>query len=253
MTAQDSKPNSVLSFFSLSDGYERKARFVPAVLSITVLLPAAFSLNVPLDNWLTAIVAGVGLYAVFALGLSHLASALGNRLQRQLWPRWPHDAPTHVRLSPNDSTCSKQQREQWYAAIRRLTGLDIAKAAKSQEPIEIQSIINDALTQVCNLLWRSEHASRLQLHNADYGLARNLTGLRVVWVPLALIGTVTCWGVYGFWGTGFVAALVSTLVAVGASLLAYCVLPHYVVARASDYADSFFAAMMALDGASTAD
>ena len=48
-----------------------------------------------------------GTTGVFALGgvvLASFASAMGNRLQDQLWPDWPFDAPTNVRLMPNNRT-----------------------------------------------------------------------------------------------------------------------------------------------------
>ncbi|MGD9724439.1 MAG: hypothetical protein AB7O59_24455 [Pirellulales bacterium] len=151
-------PTSILSFFNLSDHYERKARFVPAVLTLVFLLPAATALTIPLSEWLTALVGGIGVSAALAVGLSHVASAMGNRYQRHLWPDWPHDAPTHRRLHPSDTSHSQQQRDQWILAIKNLTGLDIAAAVTQSTPEGLDAIINDAVVQVRTRLWRSPHA-----------------------------------------------------------------------------------------------
>jgi hypothetical protein len=66
----NSGESSMLGFLNLSDHYERKARFLPALLSAAFLLPLAAAVGLPLDNWLTGLGVGVGLSAV-AVGISH--------------------------------------------------------------------------------------------------------------------------------------------------------------------------------------
>ena len=78
-----------LSYTNLSDHYERKTRFLPAVLSVLPLLPMSAALGGPFLEWVELLLGGGGLGAVVAVGLSHTASAMGNRLQEKLWPRWP--------------------------------------------------------------------------------------------------------------------------------------------------------------------
>lgn len=237
-----------LSYANLSDTYERKARFAPALLSVVMLIPAALAFGIPLWDWVKVVVAGVGVGAVIALGLSHLASALGNRVQRQLWPRWPHDAPTHLWLNPDDSSRSGQQKKQWYAAIESLTGLQV-KGRKKGDSVE--AVINDAVSQLRNRLWKSDVAERLAMHNADFGFARNLCGLRVVWIPATAIGALACWaGVY-FMEINIGWAIAATIVSILALLLGTLVLPAFVRQKAEHYADSFFAAVLALNSQQT--
>jgi len=162
---------SFLNYFNLSDEYERKARFFPAVLSVALFLPGAISLGLPMMNWVLLLLTGTGISAVVAVGLSHLASAMGNRLQDKMWPRWPHDSPTHRRLYPNDPSCSRQQREQWYMLIKDLTSLDIAAVAKENRA-ETETIINDAINQIRIRLWKSPLAERLRIHNMDSLLSK---------------------------------------------------------------------------------
>src|SRR6266542_3949345 len=97
-----------LKFLNLSDAYERRARFFPAVLTVAVLLPLAVMVGAPLAHWLVLLPAGVGFAGALAIGLSHLASAAGNRLQAKLFPRWPHDSHPNLRPNPPHPTPSPQ-------------------------------------------------------------------------------------------------------------------------------------------------
>lgn len=240
-------PNkSWLSYLNLSDAYERKARFIPGVLTIVFMLPAAIALSIPLKAWITVLLAGAGLSAVIAVGISHLASAMGNRFQEKLWPRWPHDAPTHRRLHPSDANCSRQQKDIWYAAIKRLTSLDIAPVG-DDDPAELEAIINDAVTHVRTRLWKSPHADRLRVQNADYGFARNFAGLRPVWLCVVSLAAIVCWVGYYFDRASLEWSIAAAVLAVALYPLAFLILPNYVVQKAGHYADSFFDAMLALD------
>lgn len=237
---------SVLGFLNLSDYYERKARFLPGLLSVAFLLPLALAAGVPLENWLMGLSVGAGLSAALAVGVSHLASAMGNKLQGKLWPRWPHDSPTNQWLHPNDTARSNQQKQNWYAAIKRLTNLDIPAAAASGEG-ELEAVINDAVSAFRSRLWKTEHGERVSIHNADYGFARNFAGLSPLWLIFSGLSCVGCWTVYTFFGGPLVWGLIATGVLIFSVLLAFVVLPPYVRQKAKHYAESFFAAVIALD------
>src|SRR3954471_9085800 len=106
-----------LRYVNLSDPYERKARFLPAALSLLPLVPLSASMGAPFLDWMKILVGGVGLGAIVAVALSHAASACGNRLQESLWPAWPHDSPTNLWLRPDTRSVSSQQKTRWYQAI----------------------------------------------------------------------------------------------------------------------------------------
>jgi hypothetical protein len=236
-----------LSYVNLSDSYERKARFLPAVLSLLPLLTLAPALGIPISTWLTNLLGGTGVAVVLSVGLSHLASALGNRLQRRLWPRWPHDAPTNKWLNPDDTARSTQQKKIWYAAIKRLTNLDIEAAAAANDRAELQAVVNDAVTQLRNRLWESKYAERLKIHNCDYGFARNLAGLRPIWLFLSLVSGAVCWIAYSCAMAELVWPIIATTVGALAFVLAFVVLPDYVRRKADHYAETFFASVLNLD------
>lgn len=82
---------------------------------------------------------------------------------------------TELWLRPEDTTCSCQQKEQWYAAIKKLTGLDIARAmGEGAETTEIHRLIRDARKQLRHRFRSSTKSGLLVSHNEDYGFAKNL-------------------------------------------------------------------------------
>ena len=245
MSDPKSPTKSILTYVSLSDEYERKARFIPGMLTVVMVLPAAIALGVPLKHWIAALLTGVGLSAILAVGISHVASALGNRFQQLLWPRWPFDSPTSQRLLPKEPSHSQQQKKQWYSAIKRLTSLDIAAAIADESGL--QAIINDALSQIRTRLWKSPLADRLRMHNAEYGFARNFAGLRALWLPATTIVAVACWGAFFCCHADLSSTMAATFVAVLGYPLAFVILPDYVRQKAEHYADSFFDAILSLD------
>lgn len=234
-----------LSYVNLSDHYERKARFLPAILAVLPLLPVSAAFGAPLLEWVKLLGAGVGLGAILAVALSHVASACGNRLQEKLWPEWPHDAPTNRWLHPDDKSVSTQQKQRWYKAIGSLLGLDIQAAVDAKDAGELKAVINDAVQASRNRLWQAPSAERVRLHNVDFGFARNLAGLRWVWGIFALGSVVGCWSGYIWYGRPVLWAVASTVVAIGAIGLA-AILPRYVRKKAHYYAESFFEAVVAL-------
>lgn len=234
-----------LSYVNLSDHYERKARFLPAVLSLLPLLPVSAAFGAPLMEWVKVVAAGVGLGAILAVALSHIASAAGNRLQEVLWPDWPHDAPTNRWLHPDDKSVSTQQKQRWYGTIRSMLGLDLQAAVDAGDAGELKAAINDAVQALRNRLWQAAAAERVRLHNVDYGFARNLTGLRWVWGLFALGSLGGCWSAYIWYDRAIIWAVASTVVALGAFALAF-VLPPYVRRKAHYYAESLFEAAVAL-------
>jgi hypothetical protein len=238
---------SVLSYFNLSSLYERKARLLPGLFCMMTLIPVGVAFGTSLGNWIGLAATGVGLWAVFGVGLSHLASAAGNRFQEKLWPRWPYDAPTNRWLHPEDRTASTQQKRLVNATIKRLTNLDI-EAAVEQGPEEVEAVLNDCVTRLRHRLRNSPHADRLDVHNADYCFARNLAGLRPIWLSFLVLSAAGCWIGYARFGTSFVWCAVSSIVGLVGILLSLGI-EHYVRGRSRHYTDSFFSAVQELDAA----
>jgi len=241
--------NATLKFFNIESPYRRTARFYPALVTVALLLPAALMLGIPLSAWMVTMSAGGGLVVATAAVtlLSHLSAAAGNRVQAKLYPRWPHDSPTNLRLHPADESSSKQQKEKWYEAILRLTGIDIARIASDHR--EAERAINDALVILRTKVFHDNKlAERLNMHNADYGQVRNFAGLRLVWLLTSFASCAICWITYGVRRDHLAFPVVSSALFV-ACLLAAIVINDYVRHTARHYADSFFGTLDACDEA----
>jgi len=138
---------------------------------------------------------------------------------------------------------STQQKNQWYDAIRRITGLDIGAAAEKQ-PQQEDAILQDATMQVRYKLRGKAAAKMLDMHNQEYGFARNLAGLRWIMVCIASLGAA---------GSGLAWALDrgsawGSLINGSCSYLRFqCLfwLPGYVERAGIRYSESFFTALLA--------
>ena len=247
--SEGSRPMTLtfLQQLNVSSRYERKARLLPGLLTIMALVPLGIAFGAPVTDWVRLIATGAGLWALCGVLLSHLASGAGNRYQTRLWPRWPHDSPTNLWLHPDERLASGQQKRQVYAAVKRLTGLDI-EAAATEGPGETEAIVNDSVSRLRNRLWRSTLADRLDLHLADYGFSRNLAGLMTVWISLLVLSAGGCWVGYWRFGTDLLWCVVSTIL-LACGIAAALNLEQHVRVRARHYTESFFAAVLKLDEA----
>ena len=173
-----------LSLMALSTEYDRVARLVPALASFLPLLPLTFVLGVAFDEWAVVLSGTTGVFALGGVVLANFASAMGNRLQDRLWPDWPFDAPTNVRLMPNNPDTSPQQRAQWYLQVKGVTGLDLQAEVAGGNEVAIRATVNDAVERLRNRFRRGESRIRHDQESMRYGSARNLTGMRPVWLSL---------------------------------------------------------------------
>lgn len=240
----EGRPETLLSRLNIGDRYQRRARFLPGLLSILVLMPVGAAAGLAVTDWITTLVSGLGLGAILGVGVSHLASAAGNRAQRRLWPKWPHDSPTNSWLHPGDRSRSQQQKENWYDAIKRLTNLDIRAVADDKR--EANLVIEDAVSAIRSRVWKTKFADRLDLHNTDYGFARNLLGLQPIWLAGAILSCCGCWLLFAFGRSAVTWPVISTVI-LAFSLILVWWLPEYVRQKAHRYAESFFGALLELD------
>jgi hypothetical protein len=245
MSAESQEEKSWLSYLSLSDEYERRARFLPSLLTFCFLLPASPVIGNVVDSFIDMLIGGIGIGAVFAIGISHLASIAGNRCQDALFPRWPHSSPTNRWLHPDNKERSSQQKKLWYEEYKTVTGLDIACAIEDT-PEEIEVIINDAVTKARVELRKSNNSGLLFKHNVDYGYARNFTGLRYLWLTFTIISTVASWYNYIYGKGDLIWGIISTGIMIFAVYLAFVALPSYVKRKAERYAESFYGALAKL-------
>lgn len=229
-----------LSLMALSTAYDRAARLVPALASFLPLLPLTFALGGALKAWLAVLSGTMGVFAFGAVVLANFASAMGNRLQKQLWPDWPFDAPTNIRLMPDNPDTSPQQRTLWYQQIERMTGLDPQMEADRGDEVAIRATINDAVERLRNHFRRGNSGIRHDQESIRYGTARNLTGMRPMWLSLSVVSCAGCWAAFLWQEADLLWPIVSSVMPVPLFLIAFRVLPAFVRTRARYYCEVFY-------------
>jgi len=106
--------------------------------------------------------------------------------------------------------------------------------------------ISEATRQLRYVLRNKPNATILQSHNEDYGFARNLYGVRFLWVALAVLCVAGCGVAFALGMKPYAAIAIAITVLAVASLVA-SELPKYVRRCADRYAESLFAVAMLPD------
>jgi hypothetical protein len=117
-----------------------------------------------------------------------------------------------------------------------------------QGPNEVDAVLNDCISRLRHRLRNCVHADRLDIHNIDYGFARNFAGLRPLWLIFLTLSVAGCWiGYVYFKGSPIWCAVSSVGFLIG--ILFSFGQERYVRVRARHYTDSFFSAVQELDEA----
>lgn len=236
----------LLQVLSLSDRYERKTQLLPGAiaaspLALTIAITAAVHLP-----WYgtTGVAVAAELLLTFLLG--YLARARGRCAETVMWGEWG-GPPTTRWLRPSDTTCSDQQKSRWRGVLHRITGLKIpASVAEGRTEDDIDRVTNDAVRQARNTLREQPVAAMVQTHVEDYGLARNLLGLRWHWVGIAVVSILLCIVLFIVGEKPFVGLAVSVVSLVMALLIGQQ-LPEQMRRCADRYAESLFTAAVQFD------
>ena len=228
---------SILQFLKVADSYERKARFFPAFIVVLPIVVFVMSLNLPDEGWVMKLLVAGGAGGALVVALAQMASAAGNRFGEKFWR--PHGGLPTVRwLRASDTTHSSQQKQQWYVAIKKLTGLDIP-ATVATRPAEEDAIIADATRQVRYQIRGKAAAKMVDKHNEEYGFARNLAGLRWPMLGSAILGIAGCALAWKFERGSITGCVFAGCLLVHA-LFMFFWLPGYVERAGNRYSESFF-------------
>ena len=236
----------IVQVLSLSDRYERKTQLVPGAIAaspLAITIGTTAAIHLP---WYGTAGVAVAVELLLAFLLGYLARARGRVAEAILWRTWG-GPPTTRWLRPSDTTCSDQQKGRWRGVIQRITGLRIpasVTAERNQE--DIDRVTNDAVRQLRNTLRNQPVASLVQTHVEDYGLARNLLGLRWHWVGAAGVSVLLCLVLFLAGEKPYVGLAVSVISLVLALLVGQH-LPDQVRRCADRYAESLFTAAVQFD------
>lgn len=170
--------------WNIFDQYELRARLSPAILAL-VSAVALLACAVPLDKVTVGpgIASGVVGLAVLYVA-AQTAAYLGRRLQARLFEKWD-GAPSTRFLRWRDNHFSSQQKQAIADAVRGQLGRTLpTEEEEAGNAVAADKRISEVFASVRNYLYISKVEGPWRSHLAEYGLARNLTG--VAWAAAVL-------------------------------------------------------------------
>lgn len=176
------------------DKYERTARVYPALMvGSPVLVAAAMTMPTLPSPTITSNAIIIAVLLAFLYTMTHAVRAAGRRIEKQLWNSWGGPPSTRMMLW-SDTTMTDQWKENAHAIV--LSALSIELHSKRKEPHNLddaRNLIADAFTQVKTILDLEKPEGKHQVHNIEYGFARNLLGASSpIGVVIALIAAAWC-------------------------------------------------------------
>jgi hypothetical protein len=223
------------------DEYQRRARLYPTLLTI---LPATVFATVAVETppaWWRA-VSGLAASAGAIYLVTHVGRTLGRRRQEELFRSWGGE-PTTVLLRFRGTDAP--ERVAWFhsepeAAVgKRLPTHD----EEINDPAQADALYDAAVARFRELRRDKKRFPLIFAENCSYGFRRNLFGLRIVGVSLALavaLASATLF-VFSLFGRETI-AISGLLFSLGVALaaLAFCawlVTPRWVREAADAYAE----------------
>src|SRR5260221_4343466 len=198
--------------------YVLKARVVPGlILAFPVLVDAFYA--APLLSAVPIFAAsGICSFAlVYALG--YLAGTRGGAIEAELWKQWGGPPSTRF-LRYRDLTFTSDLKATIHGTLaQRLSVVLLTQEEEAREPGRADRAIFDAFRQVREHLRQHNPKGLWFQHDIEYGFSRNLFGCRLLWVIVALAGTVFAAahgarsGCSGILNSGSVLCLLSVLCA----------------------------------------
>jgi hypothetical protein len=176
------------------DKYVRVARVYPAlIVGSPVVIAAAATMPTLPSHTITSHAVTVSVLLAFLYAMTHVVRAAGRKIEEALWDSWGGPPSTRMMLW-SDATMSDQWKENAHATVG--AALSISLHSKRKEPHNLgdaRKLIADAFAQVKTILDLEKPDGKHQVHNIEYGFARNLLGASSpIGVVIALLAAAWC-------------------------------------------------------------
>jgi hypothetical protein len=200
------------------DEYEVRARLFPALL-ITLPALAAFWVLWPTARSVAGIAAGSAIESAVIFWLTKIARDQGKKIERNLFEKWG-GKPTTIVLRWSDSHFDVFTKERYRKTLATMASLTLpSKAEESNDPVRADQAYESCVRAL--LEKRRGITHRLIFNeNCNYGFVRNLLGLKMTGILIALASIsveLILWRKHGFSPTdtvllpGVIAILVLSL------------------------------------------
>ncbi|WP_284140622.1 hypothetical protein [Virgibacillus sp. LDC-1] len=166
--------------------YERRARYLPAVLTISpiiIWLYLWFPDIRSLEGALISLIVGLGI----SIPLSILARTLGKKKQDKLLVKWGA-LPATLILRNNDKYLNKETKNRYHQRLKLLTGIDLPTHEKElEDPVDAQQKFDSCIDYLRQRTRDKVKYSLIFNENVSYGQARNLLGLKPIGILICTI------------------------------------------------------------------
>ena len=219
------------------DYYELRARIIPAAaVASSIVLPfLALGVNTP-GGWMwTSLAATILLVIVYLFSFS--VRYLGKWTEKDLWETWG-GAPSSVALLHADAMFPESTKSDIKYALKGMYQIDLDKYVDGTDKWKEQTF--EAFRLVRQYLRQHDSKGIWSVHNAEYGLLRNLLGASLLWLVIAGLATLLCLYANYIHQEAFRIAL-SVLAFAYVAVVLYArnwILPSLVRERAFRYAES---------------
>lgn len=166
------------------DEYDFRARFVPSIIVTLPIISAIIALFPPARQ-LYGVMTGPVLEVVLVLVLVRVARDEGKKIEPQLIKQWD-GLPTTRYLRHRNDELEGPTRERYKTTLSKLTGLSFPSAEdEARDPQAADAVYASAITALRER--RRGKTFRLIFNeNCNYGMMRNLLGLRPTGIGIAL-------------------------------------------------------------------
>ena len=181
-----------LDSFLKVDTYSWRARISPVLVAL-LPIPLAVFVCSPDSSVVTRVVAVLGAPALLLWLLSEIGRDFGKRKEPYLWQSWG-GAPTTQRLRFATPGANVALVERYHRLLSELDPtLDLPTAEDEVSDPQSADQAYDVATKW--LIYRTRDTDRFDLlfkENVSYGFRRNLWGLKVFALPLAVVAAALC-------------------------------------------------------------
>ena len=182
----------------LFDAYGRKARLLPALITLLPALLTMILLFTPNHASIAGGVTSLLIACGATYGLSHVSRYLGRITERALIKKWS-GLPTTCRLRHRDVAIDSNTKQRYHKFLgAHLPGLRMPSAAKEQsDPDSADEIYRSAAKWLTDRTRDHKKFNLIFEENISYGFRRNSLGLKPVAMAILILSFVAAMG-YGY-------------------------------------------------------
>lgn len=191
----------------IMDSYQLKAGLTPAIVTLLPLFPIIFYC-VPGINSITDFAFPIIILSALLYILASICRTLGHNKEKKLFNTWG-GKPTSVLLRQTNSTIDCQTKARYYSTIQNLLP-DLHLPTKSEEEADLEKCdeIYDSVSKYLRANTRGAEHQLLKCENEDYGMWRNIYGLKCLSIWIAVIAipiylTLMIMGLLSYTFSGF--------------------------------------------------